>query len=122
MGFWSEFDDIPVERSAKDYDNKPFVTGDEKQKLIADKTSFFITAVRGPVKTRFGDSYFADALVNGEEKTLGFKAESVPSRDRLLEALKGYLSGPNAEAPEVYLEQETSPNGNTPILIRAASA
>lgn len=121
--FWDEYDDTPgPEASTKEYTNLPFVTGDEKQKLIADKTNFYITAVRGPASTKFGSSYFADALIEGEKKTFGFKAESVPSRDRLLEALKGHFEDTAAEAPACYLEQVQSENGNTPILIRAASA
>jgi hypothetical protein len=125
--FWDAFDDSPLDTGDGDYARHPFVTGGEKQQLIAAKTSFFITGVRGPVETKFGKSYFADALVDmgdgkGEERTLGFKAESVPSRDRLLEALKVYLGTNGNAAPEVYLEQVKSENGNTPILIRAASA
>ena len=91
------------------------LSGDDKDALIASGITFEITGVR-QAKTRFGESFFVDVVIDDEEKTLAFKKGSVYSRDDLLSNMAIYLESEGAEPlPPHKLIQ----SGQAKTLVRA---
>lgn len=99
MGFFNEYvDDSP---------GSVYVTGDEKEQLIADGTVFDITGVTFDPEGGFDDNdrYVLDITLAGTERKLSFQAGSVDSRDRMLAAMDEFIQR-SGEAVAVKLTQQ----------------
>jgi len=79
-----------------------FIGKEEKATLIKDATPLTVQAVRKG-ESKFGLRYVVDVDLDGEIRSLSFTADSVESRDRMLDAMTQYLEDPEAEKPVVKL-------------------
>ena len=81
-----------------------WVGKEEKDAMIADGTAFTVTRVaRGASK--YGERYVIDTEIDGEMRSIGFPADTVQSRDRLLDALIEYLKGENPEPVSLKMQR-----------------
>lgn len=96
MGFFDEFDDTS---------GASFIKKEEKAVLLANATPLPVVSVKYQATSKYGPRYLLAVELEGEERTLSFNAESVESRDRMLDALKDYMSREDAEPVTVYIEQ-----------------
>ncbi len=105
MGFFDEY----VDKGGN------FLTEEPKQRIIKDKTPLLIRGIKFNATAKFGPTYFCDVVVLNEAKVLTFRKESVPSRDRQLDAMIVWLRDESNELPVIILEQAGK---KKPILIR----
>lgn len=70
-----------------------YVSGEEKEALLASGNAFAITGVKFDPKGGYdnADRYVLDVILAGEERKLSFQAGSVDSRDRMLAAMAEFL-------------------------------
>jgi hypothetical protein len=112
MGFWDEFTDVG---------GGSYISADEKAALIENGVTFQILGVVEEKGGKYGDRYILKVSVanpltgEDEDRNLGFGQGTVPSRDRMLEALTGYLGSDDAEPVFVTLEK-----AGQAVLIRKA--
>jgi len=96
MAFKDEFVDIG---------GGSWVGKEEKQELIDSATEFSISAVIYDPTNKYGPRYVVKFELDGEERSLGFGAESVESRDRMLASLATYLDEHEDETVPVVMSQ-----------------
>lgn len=108
MGFFDEY----VDKGGN------FLNEEPKQRIIRDKTPLLIRGVNFKAQAKFGPTYFCDVVVLNEAKVLTFRKDSVPSRDRQLDAMIVWLRDENNALPVIVLEQAGK---KKPILIVDAS-
>jgi hypothetical protein len=82
-----------------------WVGKDEKAELIASGTAFDISAVSYDPTNKYGPRYVVSFSLDGEERLLGFGAESVESRDRTLAAMIEFFDNNPDETISAKLEQ-----------------
>ena len=100
MGFFDEYvDDSP---------GSVYVSGDEKETLIAEGTAFTITAITFDPEGGYDDNdrYVLDIELNGAERKLSFQAGSVDSRDRMLASMAERLEREGTLGQDVKLTQQ----------------
>lgn len=96
MGFFDEF---------KDTSGGSWVGAEEKAELIASGTVLSVTDVIYDPTNKYGPRYVVKFSLDGEDRSIGFGAESVESRDRMLAALAEYLDANEGETTELIMEQ-----------------
>lgn len=98
MGFKDEY--------PQDTSGAPYLTGDEKDALLASGDVFTITAVRFDPKGGFdnADRYVLSIILGDEERRLSFQAASVDSRDRNLANMADYLAANAGDTIDAQLE------------------
>ena len=76
-----------------------YVSGDEKELLAAEGTVFAIKSVKFEETGGYKDTprFLLGITLNDEDRKLGFQAEAVDSRDRMLTAMADYFA--NGGAP-----------------------
>lgn len=109
MGFFDEF---------KDVSGGSWVGKEEKAELIASGAVLSVTDVIYDPTNKYGPRYVVKFQLDGEDRSLGFGAESVESRDRMLAALAEYLDRNEGEHVDLIMEQ----NGRSVVLREAVAA
>ncbi len=104
MGFFDEFEEI----------SGNWIGKEEKASMIADETPFVALTV-ARVSSRYGPRYVVKTELDGEERLLGFGAEAVESRDRLFDALIGYLARDDAEPVNLKMKR----SGQSVLVVNA---
>lgn len=104
MSFWDSYTDLGS--------GGKFLSAAEKQFLIENGVEFEIVGLQEDPQNSFGPRFVAFLKVPNpetgeeEERKVGFPVDSgVSSRDSMLEAMKGYLDGPDAEPVKVKLSK-----------------
>ena len=100
-----------------------YVDAKEKDALIENGVPFEITDVVYQSESKFGARFvcrvvlpdFEDENGEGEDRLMSFGANSVESRDRMLNALMEYLKDPEATPPSVRLEKA----GRATLIVKA---
>jgi len=95
----TKFNDIFQDEGGNNYVGK-----EEKAVLVKGNVPFPVTRVTRVEAGRFGPKYNVHTVLDGEERVISFGAGSVESRDRMLDALQGYLLSDDAEPTELYME------------------
>ena len=109
MGFFDEYvDDAP---------SSVYVSGGEKETLLADGTVFNITAVTFDPEGGYDDNdrYVLDIVLADENRKLSFQAGSVDSRDKMLASMADFIER-SGEAVAVKLTQQ----GRSTLITAAA--
>lgn len=112
------FDEFKVEGGTGGGD---FIKADETEALIADETPFTVLEVvkePNPFKKVASDPderYRVTVELNGEERVKTFPAESVASRDRLLDGMAEYIAAGNKVEDPVRFEQA----GRAILIVKA---
>ena len=109
MGFFDEF---------KDVSGGSWVGTAEKAELIDAGTVLTVTDVIYDPTNKYGPRYVVKFTLDGEDRSIGFGAESVESRDRMLAALADYLNANEGETVDIVMEQR----GRSVVLSKAANA
>lgn len=97
MGFRDEY---------KDVSGGSWVGAEEKAELIASATPIDITDVIYDPTNKYGPRYVVKFTLDGEDRSIGFGAESVESRDRFLSQLGEYISANEGYTERVVLVQK----------------
>jgi hypothetical protein len=93
VGFYDEFVDTG---------GGNFIGKEEKAELIESATPLPVNRViKG--ESKFGPRYVLTVSLDGEDRALSFTAGSVESRDRMLDALQGYLADNEGETVNVVM-------------------
>lgn len=106
MGFFDEY---------KDVSGGSWVGSDEKAELIAGEAVLEVTDVIFDPTNKYGPRYVVKFKLDEEDRSIGFGAGSVESRDRMLEALTGFLAANEEETVSLRMEQK----GRSVILVEA---
>lgn len=107
MGFFDEFTDTS---------GGAFVGKDDKAVLMEQGIAFPITALSVQDSPQYGERYVATVVIpagvfDGEgddeerDRLISFPKGTVESRDRMLDAMIGWLEDPSNEPPVVKLEK-----------------
>lgn len=92
-----------------------FLSAEEKELLIDEGVAFPVTSVASS-ESEFGPRWVVGIELEGEPRLVGFSRGKVFSRDRLLEALQGYLAEEGAEPPELRIVM----NKRSQLLVSAS--
>ncbi len=103
MGFFDEF---------KDTSGGSWVGAEEKAALIESGTVISMTDVIYDPTNKYGPRYVVKFKLDEEDRSIGFGAESVESRDRMLAAASEYLDANDGETIDVVMKQ----NGRSVVL------
>ena len=82
-----------------------WVGKEEKAELISSGSPFDITAVTYDPTNKYGPRYVVSFSLDGEERQVGFGADSVESRDRTLAAMIEYFDNNPGDTIAAKLEQ-----------------
>jgi hypothetical protein len=96
MGFFDEF---------KDVGGGSWVGAEEKAEMIASETVITVSDVIYDPTNKYGPRYVVKFVLDGEDRSIGFGAESVESRDRMLAALSDYLDANEGETVDLVMEK-----------------
>lgn len=94
-----------------------FVGEKEKDVLIETAAPFQVTAV-SRAASQWGEQWLVQTTIEGEERLLPFKCESVKARDQLLSDIQVYLAQEDAVPPTVKLIRV----GRSLMLVSVAGA
>lgn len=112
----SDFFDTYVDDTPKGSDE--YVSGTEKDALLASGESFTITGVKFDPKGGYenADRYVLNVILEGVERKLSFQAGSVDSRDRMLASMAEFLSAEAGRTVNARLEA----SGRATLITAAA--
>lgn len=97
MGFRDEF---------KDVGGGSWVGAEEKAELISAGTVISISDVIYDAHNKYGPRYVVKFTLDDELRSIGFGAESVESRDRMLGALADYIAANEGYTEDVVMVQK----------------
>lgn len=108
MGFFDEY---------KDVSGGSWVGKEEKAELIEAGSVISVTSVIFDPTNKYGERYVVKFQLDGEDRSIGFGAGTVESRDRMLSALSAYLDNNEGETVDLILTQK----GRSVILEEAVA-